>query len=59
MFQVKIGSGSEGLLHAGDRVVSINGQDARRMTHAEAHNRIVGSGTSLQLGIARYGSPYT
>ncbi|THD24401.1 PDZ and LIM domain protein 2 [Fasciola hepatica] len=47
------GSPSEGVLHRGDAIISINGESARNLSHEQATEKIKSSGTDLQLTIAR------
>ncbi len=54
--QVSLGSAAEGVLRVGDRLVAINGVDARRLSHADAQEVFRRAGNSLNLGIARLGS---
>ena len=55
VFQVFVGSASDGMLYPGDKVLSINHQDTSRMTHLEAQNLIKKAGTSAQLDLIRPG----
>lgn len=48
------GSPSEGVLHRGDAIISINGENTRNLSHEEATEKIKSSGTDLQLTIARW-----
>ncbi|CAH8497563.1 unnamed protein product [Heterobilharzia americana] len=47
------GSPSEGVLHSGDAILSINGESARSLSHEEATQKIRSAGTDLQLTVAR------
>ena len=53
LFQVFVGSASEGLLMPGDKVVGINHQDATKLTHLEAQNLIKHAGTSAKIDVVR------
>ena len=53
IFQVFVGSASEGLLMPGDKVVGINHQDATKLTHLEAQNLIKHAGTSAKIDVVR------
>ena len=55
LFQVFVGSASDGQLVPGDKVVSINHQDTSKLTHLEAQNLIKNSGTSAQVEVIRHG----
>jgi len=54
---VFVGSGSEGVLQAGDKILSINNQDTSSLSHLDAQNLFRKSGTKAQLEIGRVGSP--
>lgn len=54
---VFVGSGSEGVLQAGDKILSINNQDTSNLSHLDAQNLFRKSGTKAQLEIGRVGSP--
>ncbi|CAH8523172.1 unnamed protein product [Schistosoma rodhaini] len=47
------GSPSEGILQSGDEILSINGENARILSHEEATQKIRSAGTDLQLTVAR------
>lgn len=53
--KVFVGSASEGLLMAGDKVVGINHQDTSKLTHLEAQNLIKYAGTSAKIDVIRPG----
>lgn len=53
--QVFIGSASEGILYPGDKLASINYQDATKLTHLQAQNVMKSAGTSVKLDVARPG----
>jgi len=55
--KVFVGSGSEGVLQAGDKILSINNQDTSNLSHLDAQNLFRKSGTKAQLEIGRVGSP--
>ena len=50
-----VGSASEGILYPGDKLASINYQDATKMTHLQAQNSMKTAGTSVKLDVARPG----
>jgi len=50
---VFVGSGSEGVLLSGDRILSINSQNTDNITHVEAQNLFKNSGTKAQLEVGR------
>ena len=52
-FQICLGSASEGVLHVGDQIASINGLDATRLSHADAQNVFKNAGVSITLGVVR------
>ncbi|KAA3674541.1 uncharacterized protein DEA37_0000716 [Paragonimus westermani] len=47
------GSASEGVLHRGDAILAINGQNTRNLSHEEATEKIRSSGTDLKMTISR------
>ena len=53
--QVFVGSASEGILYPGDKLASINYQDASKMTHQQAQNIMKTAGTSVKLDVVRPG----
>ena len=53
LFQVFVGSASEGLLMPGDKVIGINHQDTSNLTHLEAQNLIKSSGTAATVDVLR------
>lgn len=55
IIRVFVGSASEGLLMAGDKVVGINHQDTSKLTHLEAQNLIKYAGTSAKIDVIRPG----
>lgn len=50
---VFVGSASEGVLEAGDRLLAINGRPTDGITHVEAQNIFRNSGTLAELEVAR------
>lgn len=53
VIKVFVGSGSEGVLQSGDRILSINSQNTDNITHVEAQNLFKNSGTKAQLEVGR------
>nr|CAH8839701.1 unnamed protein product [Trichobilharzia regenti] len=51
--ETQSGSPSEGVLQSGDAILSINGENARSLSHEEATQKIRSAGTDLQLTVAR------
>jgi len=51
--KVFVGSASEGVLEAGDRLLAINGRPTDGITHVEAQNIFRNSGTLAELEVAR------
>ncbi|CAH8516238.1 PDZ and LIM domain protein 2 [Schistosoma haematobium] len=51
--KTQTGSPSEGILQSGDEILSINGENARILSHEEATQKIRSAGTDLQLTVAR------
>merc|ERR1711962_1314789 len=51
--QVFVGSGSEGVLEPGDRILTINNINTNNISHVDAQNLFKSSGTSANLEIGR------
>ncbi|CAL8080040.1 unnamed protein product [Calicophoron daubneyi] len=47
------GSPSEGILHQGDAILSINGENTRNLSHEQATDKIRSSGTDLRMTVSR------
>ncbi|KAK4469725.1 hypothetical protein MN116_007249 [Schistosoma mekongi] len=51
--KTQTGSPSEGVLQSGDEILSINGENARSLSHEQATQKIRSAGIDLQLTVAR------
>lgn len=55
LLQVSLGSAAEGLLQVGDRVVRLEHNDSKNLTHLDAQNIFKNAGTAITLDISRQG----
>jgi len=53
IIKVFVGGASEGLLQVGDRILSINNQNAEQISHFEAQHLFKSSGTNVKLHVLR------